>query len=712
MKWLKINRKPLVSNLKKTLSTSQWKQKKIPAQIVEGEVQFHYFLQNKNPLIAFFNVSSPIRNAVLRIVGFILPVILNTIGIILIQRQEYYAGIILLAIALPLLLLATQFIKNNPPVNEEFSVVKPYIGPGLFFLGAVAFTVILIFNITNSLRTSKLDYLATTEWALSILSLTISILWVSHWKPIRLQDIEKWVKANKVEFGLAAAVIIAGLIIRTIGLTEHPYPWSGDEASVGLDAIRIINGEVTNLFNTSWSGQPNTSFLPTAFSMIIFGKNFFAIKMMSAITGILSIMALYMLAREWFGSEIALIASGFLVAYPYHIQFSRIGVDNIFDSLMAPLVIWLIFRAVRIKSLPSYLLAGIASGLTIYTYVGTRLVLAMAIGTIAYIAITQKNYLKTNPLQLGTYLAGLTVTISPITTFFLKRPELFMTRFGQESIFFNGWLSAQTERIGLRAWEIVLNQFLRTASVFFAQNAYSNFLNFDRPYLTFLGAIFFLIGLAVAFRHFFDQRYFILQMWFWSILILGGALTMNPPAHTRLIMTIPATGIFIALGASQVSKVLLRMKLKQRWIYGLNFLLIFTLAYQNLSFYFGTYYQERYFKDASAELGMETGLQLQNLGEDYDYYLFGLPRVFARFPSTEFLAPNNPKYDVNTESIQKLSINKERGSYFVAIPENQKLLQQIIKKYPGGSFEIITREMTTEVLYYAYILPPRAAYTP
>jgi len=652
------------------------------------------------------------RNTSVRIPVLILSVALTILGILLMRRQELFAGLIVLVAALPLFILTVRSIEKNPPTDDEFALIKPYLAPELLFLATIGLTGALIFNITDYNRTPGLDYAATYEWLLSILSLTIGILWVARWKPIHPREIWKWIKSNPVEFGLASALMIAGLIIRMVALTDHPYPWSGDEASVGLDAVRIMNGEITNLFDTSWSGQPNTSFVPSAFSMIIFGKTMFALKMMSVLTGTFSILALYLLAREWFGREIALIASGFLVAYPFHLQFSRIGVDNIFDSLMAPLVIWLIFRAVRLKSLPAYLLAGIASGLTIYTYVGTRLVLAMALGTIVYIAIKQKDYLKTNLPQLGTYLAGLVVTAAPMATFFIKHPELFMTRLGQEGIFLNGWLAFEVERTGQTVWQILLNQFSQTTLVFFAQDAWSNFLNFDRPYLTVLGAAFFFLGLAAAFRYFFDQRYFILQMWFWSVLTLGGFLTVSPPANTRLVMTIPATGLFIALGAMQISKVLLNLKFKQVWIYGLNFLLIFILAYQNLSFYFGSYWKEKFFQDASAELGMETGLELQKLGKDYDYYLFGLPRVFAEFPTTDFLTPDNPKYDVSAESIPELSLNPKRGAYFVAIPENHDLLQQIMEQYPGGSFEAITRRMDTEVLYYAYILPPQITNTP
>jgi 4-amino-4-deoxy-L-arabinose transferase-like glycosyltransferase len=645
------------------------------------------------------------RKTILRVAGFILSILLIFTGILLMRKLELLAGGILLVVSAILLLLAVQEIEKNPPTDVELAFLKPYLLPVLFFIAALALTGSLIFNITVSSRTTVLNHWATAEWLLSMLSLTLGVLWVAHWRPARPRVVWEWVKANPVEFSLATTIIIASLVIRMAALTAHPYPWSGDEASIGMEARRILHGENTDWFNTSWSGQPNVSFLPTLFNMLIFGETIFAIKMTSAIAGTLAILALYLLAREWFGWEIALIASGFLAAYPFHLQFSRIGVNNVFDSLMAPLVIWLIFRAVRTKSLPTYLLAGIATGLNFYTYVGTRLVLAMGIGTFVYIIIRQKGYWKNNFPHLSTYLAALLITLAPIMTFFIKYPSHFMDRIAQEGIFLNGWLPRQMEVTGQNFWQILLDQFSKTILVFFSQTAVY-FLNFDRPYLTVLGAIFFVIGLAIAFRHLFEQRYFILQAWFWSVLILGGFLTLNPPANTRLVMTTPATGLFIALGAWQMSKVLLHLKFNVSWVYSLIIALVAVLAFQNLFFYFHTYRERNYFQDANSELAMEAGLQLQQLGDEYDYYLFGSPRVFAGFPTTEFLAPGVPKYDLLAESIPELSLKPGRGAFIIAITENQDLLQQVVEQHPGGKWEVIPRKGREEVLYSAYILTP------
>lgn len=645
------------------------------------------------------------RKTALRITGFILSILLTFTSILLMRKSELLIGVILLVGSLSLFILSVRAIEKNPISDEELSILKPYLIPFLFFIATLTLSAVLIVNITDYARNAALDHTASAIWLLSVLCLTVGVLWMVRWQPPRPRSTWGWIRANPVEFGLIAAIIIAGLVVRLVLLMQHPYPWSGDESSIGMEARRLLSGNNTNWFSTGWSGQPNVSFLPTAISMLIFGQTVFAIKLTSAITGTLAILAIYLLGREWFGKEVGLIASGFLVAYPFHLQFSRIGVNNVFDSLMAPLVVWLIFRAVRTRRLSSYLLAGVATGLTFYTYVGTRLVLAFAIGTFIYIIIRQKGYWKENRLQLSVYLAALLVTLTPMATFFIKYPGLFMTRISQEGIFLNGWLPRQVQITGQSVGQILLAQVKDTVLVFFSQNA-TYFLNFDRPYLTILGAIFFVIGLAIAFAHLLEPRYFILQAWFWSVLILGGFLTVNPPANTRLVLTIPATVLFIALGAWQVSRVLLHLKFKPSWIFSLNIILVLILGFQNLSFYFGMYRTGHFSQDANSALAMEAGLELQRLGDKYDYYLFGLPRVFADFPTTAFLAPGVSRRDLKEESIPGLSINPGRGAFIVAIPQNKELLQQVMALHPGGEWEVVPRKDQDEVLYYAYILTP------
>jgi len=194
--------------------------------------------------------------------------------------------------------------------------------------------------------------------------------------------------------------------------------------------------------------------------------------------------------------------------------------------------------------------------------------------------------------------------------------------------------------------------------------------------------------------------------WFWSVIFLGGVFTLSPPANTRLLMTSPAVAIFLALGITRFFGVLNHMNLLgPRWQTILSVCLLVILGIQNVVYYFGAYRSQNYFQDATGEFSEKFGLELSQLGPGYDYYLFGLPRIFAAFPTVIFLCPENNMVDLNRDMIDTLALTEGKSNVFVSIPENRSDLERIEEKYPGGTWEEVGRRFKTEVLYYAYILP-------
>jgi hypothetical protein len=253
---------------------------------------------------------------------------------------------------------------------------------------------------------------------------------------------------------------------------------------------------------------------------------------------------------------------------------------------------------------------------------------------------------------------------------------------------------------------ILWKQTTDTVLVYVSQPAVSNFFNSPSAYLTVLGAIFFLFGMGFAFVKFFETRMIAILAWFWSVVIIGGILTLSPPANTRLVMTLPAVAIFIALGIFKFTDFIRSLKIiNERWQTILGAVIIAILLFQNAFFYFGVYRTQDYFEDASGEFGQQVGLELQKLGPNCDYYLFGTPRVFAAFPTTVFLDPNTTMTDLTTNSIDTLSLRPKKAAIFVAIPENRSDLNLVSQKYPGGTWIQEARRYKVEVLYYAYILP-------
>lgn len=641
------------------------------------------------------------RSQSLKIGLVILACVLLSTGVLLLRGDITTSGWILILLGVSLFTFSTLFINkyrpdklDNPPSSLRMVVSVLLMWLGLALSGYVVATV---------LSPVKPGYWEGAAWLTSMVLMVVSVRLMSPRQAKESTSLAIFVKSHRFELLALLSILLISTLLRLIDLSTHPYPWSGDEASIGIEGRRILLGEITNFFDAGWSGQPNWSFIPAALSITIFGENLFALRLPSALGGVLAVVFLFLLTREMFGNRTAMLAAVFLAAFPLHLHFSRIGVHNIVDSLMICLVLWLILLAMRKDKLEMYLLAGIATGLTFYTYVGTRLVLGIALLALFYMGIRRRGFIKSHLPHLAIYSLGLFVAIAPMAAFFVDKPDIFLTRISQSSIFSAGWLEGEASLSGISKAAVIWRQFTITVLVFISKPAVSNFFYSPRPYLTVIGAVFFLLGIFYSFVRIFQPRMFVLQAWFWSVILLGGVLTQGAPAHTRMLMTTPALAIFFALGIEQTGDLLRQVKLfteRQQWIIGMFLLML--ISAQNIFFYFGEYRAKNYFSDANSELAQQVGLQLRKSSPDVDLYLLGQPRIYIDFPTFEFLAPENERFNLATDEIHSITDPPVRPVLFVAIPENQADLEQIMRQVPGGEFEIVMRAYPDEVLYYAY----------
>lgn len=110
----------------------------------------------------------------------------------------------------------------------------------------------------------------------------------------------------------------------------------------------------------------------------LFGVTFTGLRVMSAIFGTLTIIALWLLARELFNRRIAFLAALMLATFPPHLHFSRLAINNIADPLFGTLALFFLVRALRCGW--GFALAGVLLGFTQYFYEGGRLLYPPLIG--------------------------------------------------------------------------------------------------------------------------------------------------------------------------------------------------------------------------------------------------------------------------------------------------------------------------------------------
>lgn len=118
-----------------------------------------------------------------------------------------------------------------------------------------------------------------------------------------------------------------------------------------------------------------TSLFPyfQSFTVELFSANFFSLRIIAVIFGILQIIGTYLLAKELFHRRIAIISALLLASLPVHIQFSRVGIANIADPCMAVFGFYFLVRGIRTQRPLFFALAGISIALTSYFYEGGRL---------------------------------------------------------------------------------------------------------------------------------------------------------------------------------------------------------------------------------------------------------------------------------------------------------------------------------------------------
>ncbi|NWG15633.1 MAG: glycosyltransferase family 39 protein [Chloroflexi bacterium] len=134
----------------------------------------------------------------------------------------------------------------------------------------------------------------------------------------------------------------------------------------------------------------------------VFGRSFVGLRAVSAIVGALSVPAVYVLGRSLFDRRAALVAALLLAAFPPHLNFSRIGINNIADPLFGALALAFLGRGMLSGRRSDYALGGVMLGLTQYFYEGGRLLFpALAVVWLVGVGLFRRHYIRLDLRRVG-----------------------------------------------------------------------------------------------------------------------------------------------------------------------------------------------------------------------------------------------------------------------------------------------------------------------
>lgn len=252
---------------------------------------------------------------------------------------------------------------------------------------------------------------------------------------------------NKARKWFFLVIVVVAIFFRFPHLSSVPPGLYPDEAVNGTDALEALESGHYKLYYPNNNGREGLYNSLTAFFFKIFGAKIWTLRLLAAISGTITVIALYLLAKEFFSWQIGALA-GFLTAVSFwSVNFSRIAFRASLAPALITLAIYFFWKGMRGKHLINFFFGGLAIGLGFYTYIAFRVSpLIILCGFLAYWHFLKKDYDREeyrharDRLVRGLVLFFITALLVglPLGLYYWLNPADFLGRTSQISIFSQG----------------------------------------------------------------------------------------------------------------------------------------------------------------------------------------------------------------------------------------------------------------------------------
>ncbi len=513
-----------------------------------------------------------------------------------------------------------------------------------------------------------------------------------------------------------AALLLLAFGLRVWNLSIIPETLGGDEGSQGLEAMRVLAGEISNPFGTGWLGVPTMSFYFNALSIGPLGNTIFALRLPWVLIGTLTVLIFFLLVRRLSGLTLALLTAALLATYHYHIHFSRLGSNQVADTLFVALALWLLYRGYDRRSALDWALCGIVVGAAQFFYAGARFTAVVTIAVFGFLALRDGILpFVRQRWRESLILAGAALLSSaPMIQYAIRFPNEYDARVNQVGVIQSGWLEREQEIRGEGALPILFDQAQRA---FLAFNLYPDrnvWYGSDEPLLHGAAAALFVLGALYATLHLWDRRMFPMVAWWGGATLLGGMLTESPPSSQRLITLAAPAMFFVALALVKLGQHVFQPGMgRAHWRLYAGFLsgaaLVITML--SLHWYFVEFTPQRRYGGYNGVVATAIGKYArEELGPDWQMYFVGPPRMYIGFGSIPYIAADVEGVDIHdplTAPIDPDIVDTDKHAVFILLPERREELQMIRATFPRGELETVPSPVPgiEQPLYLLYRVP-------
>ncbi len=505
---------------------------------------------------------------------------------------------------------------------------------------------------------------------------------------------QKWVRWEWVTLG---AILAVAVFLRFFRLDVLPPGLHYDEAAYGMLATEMLQSGQPQIFFRAYAAREPFFVYLVAASIVALGHIPLALHLVAATVSSLTVLFTYLFGRLAFGRPAALLGSGLLAVSYWHVHTGRLAFRAITVPLMMAVTAWLLWAALRRNDVRWYAVAGLAAGVTFYTYIPARFLAILVPAFFLWQFLVNRGWWREHRRGLGVFCAVAVAVFVPLGVHYLRFPEDLFVRFDQSSVFTAGDGNALSS---------LVTNLLNTLGMFSFKGDVSFKYNLPgRPVFAWPAAGLFYLGTLVALARLRRPAHSFLLLWM-AAFLLPGALTVESPHFLRTLGVAPPTHLLPAIGLlwawDWLSRVWSRLGSWTRAPYALASLSVLWVGWTGVSTYRS--YFDDWGRTSQAFYAMEGDVAAAA------QYVATLPPggrlYFAaehyRHPSVAFLA--GPAFDRLKWFDGREVLPLQPGATYI-FPQQERP-PEVSRFFPSGSLLAEGEGPDGQPAFAAYRLPP------
>lgn len=352
---------------------------------------------------------------------------------------------------------------------------------------------------------------------------------------------------------------LLALVPRLYRINNIPAGLAGDELFNAIDALRLGPGSWQIYFEGN-NGREALHLYLIALSLRVFGQTVWAVRLPAVLLGTGSVLLAFGIGRSEFNRRVGFVAGVLMAVSFWPVIQSRWGFRAVSLTLMTALTIYLYGQALRKggKKTLLWLAAGIAFGLTMYSYIPARLFPFVILFWFIWLALTQHELIRQKLWDILLSLGIALIVFAPFGLYMIRNPEKVNQRIRGFRSVFDKVLDGQLEAL----FDPVSN----TIRMFFISgDAAPRYFMVDQPVFDPLVGILLVAGListiwfALVKPQGQDKRaaYGLLLLWLGAMLV-PGALAGFDSFTLRASGAIVPLYLMVAIGLETIYSLLMR----------------------------------------------------------------------------------------------------------------------------------------------------------